>query len=626
VTSASQFQLTPLLRRSSAPRSSAGPVVCRRTLIRLHRPNLSRCRSRLRRRCLVQRRYAQQQVQRRGRDVGPARSIRDILCLFRNIISLFSCYLLCTSSKGVRIRPAVSRRSIKACCSPPIAMAQKRRTAPSQAALQRDRSSNFKPSCAPAFLLPDELWTLVWSSLQMHQKVAITRVCRSWRALAHSNSSLWSQIELRASCNLDTSPRDTYHVTSPPITAIQAILERGKETSLSLFSAEDLCGDVWCTNMAGARLDTLLDILMPHWQRVRRIRVWIPRAGMVWFFVGRLMKYSRLVDLQVDAQLAWDEVRAPVVLFAEAYDADGMLRSPVEPLPQLRRLKFTSNLVRFVDPFRPSPRSPQLQLSNLAYIAVGIQYAADFVFMLQSCPQLEEARLDLYNFSNEHLQPSSPTAWESLGKNLHYLRLDAVSDEFEDYVRSLERCIFVRPTLRNFQINYAGGTAHMRVGLSVLQEISSPLHLTVSYVRQRVNITVRQTTVASEGTTSKSRVLSCPFEDAPSVLGGALWEYLTPSIIVELEIVDIEDGQAVSVFTGPRFSSVKLLKLVVTDGPAEKFMATVSAVDWFRSIPDEAEVTLEYGGTIQAFANLRDFVAFISEFYPRGGVLYSGGR
>ncbi|KZV95158.1 hypothetical protein EXIGLDRAFT_485109 [Exidia glandulosa HHB12029] len=153
----------------------------------------------------------------------------------------------------------------------------------------------LSPSSAPAlraygFLLPDELWLMVWQELSMDDRISVSRVCGAWRTLALASPKLWSQLDFftdrhsmdGCSCDTCIALRNGYSMSCSQghevaavgrtnVDIIRCLIPRSRRFPLSLSIVIN-------ASVSDAELDnspflTLATALRPHASRIVRIDI-----------------------------------------------------------------------------------------------------------------------------------------------------------------------------------------------------------------------------------------------------------------------------------------------------------------------------------------------------------------
>ena len=172
----------------------------------------------------------------------------------------------------------------------------------------RDELYSFNPRIWRVPNAPNEVWSEIWTLLPMHDRVAVSHVCRDWRRIALSSPSLWSDIDFEYSCNahyedypkqcrLDGSPdleHGSHINTWTHIGSLRKILKRGNAPiSFSLR----ISGEHWnCTEEV---LRTLARTLKPHVHRLVDLKIVADeqRLDLALFLIQIGPVFPRLVSL-----------------------------------------------------------------------------------------------------------------------------------------------------------------------------------------------------------------------------------------------------------------------------------------------------------------------------------------
>ena len=109
--------------------------------------------------------------------------------------------------------------------------------------------------------IPAELWLAIWLQLDLADRVAASRVCTRWRAIALESQDLWREVYIHSPLSIENCP---VHQNTPcMLLPLPILLERSGTSTISLFLSERERGHV----------HHLLGILIPHLHRVARLKV-----------------------------------------------------------------------------------------------------------------------------------------------------------------------------------------------------------------------------------------------------------------------------------------------------------------------------------------------------------------
>ncbi|KZV93546.1 hypothetical protein EXIGLDRAFT_835616 [Exidia glandulosa HHB12029] len=368
--------------------------------------------------------------------------------------------------------------------------------------------------------LPNETWGLIWQLLSLRDRVRVTHVSRTWRAIALGNSRLWSTLDLTSSLHRDdcecdecasaVGPHAKGHGYDVALARLSALLERsaGSPLTCSLKFIRD------AAPTPPSSVTSISGILGPHAAALVSLTLVYRNDEWIKPFLVVIRDSSQLCHLELNA------MRAP---------GPRSLISTIITIPILR-LRHLNTGVGYIWDLNGS-FFPALTRLEITFTAIDQVRAA-----LHDCPMLQELRahLELVELGPIRVYKEIasqcarltritlfqvPITWTR--EHVHAFAPDAATDVQLEYIASMRApgSIPLHPA------HVLDGPAE---GTIVYSQLRGPIRFTANEFNRAVAIQLHDQT--------RCRKLSWSTTTGSMTVVDALWAAVDAASIVELII------------------------------------------------------------------------------------------
>ncbi|KZW01339.1 hypothetical protein EXIGLDRAFT_745131 [Exidia glandulosa HHB12029] len=231
--------------------------------------------------------------------------------------------------------------------------------------------------------IPDELWCLVWQDLPLADRLSITRVCHTWRTIAHGAPSLWRFLDLvvdahNSECDCQQCVDDirksriAMQAQRPSKTNIHLAyhaLKLGKQALVVL----EVTDDTQFSNDDAYRF--LGRVLSPHAHRIRAVYL--------------QMVDNEIIDLLFDSIQSFPALRVLHMLCGDDPQSQNEFTSSPLSAPLLEELVISRSVLW--DSAIPTGH----MFARLHTLRCSICLAEEALRLLRVCPGLQCVRFDV---------------------------------------------------------------------------------------------------------------------------------------------------------------------------------------------------------------------------------------
>ena len=390
--------------------------------------------------------------------------------------------------------------------------------------------------------LPNELWRMAWCHLPLRDRLTVTWVCRAWRSIAISTASMWTSLDFDLEDSTIDRSRWEARVTSL-IKFIPTLYGRGKAAPLSI-SVADMTKRFPHSEMDDYAAIFAKEIQKHQVGRLRNLHLSFSTATNVRNFLSNIDRFTELVTLTAHCEDSHDLDVLRMNWFDEDDEEDDQFGAFITPpstssrlksFPNLRQLLLNPRALGFVT--RPRSQETVVSFPCLEEIRLGVTQASDFAFVLESCPQLSIAHLNLKPYSTIPSNPSMPANYAALGSRLRSLVLDAIPPEFEGERLADEQAIYLRASLHNLRLNYQLASIP-DLGLSIFGHLDITLSVVITVSPWKVTVTAQEHRLENRHSDTAQKTREISFTPDPTGdfwRNAALWTHLSPSLVAEIE-------------------------------------------------------------------------------------------
>lgn len=389
--------------------------------------------------------------------------------------------------------------------------------------------------------LPDDIWYIVWDSLPMDDRLAVSRVCKYWRSLALSSPRLWSELDFfdtshGADCECETCEGMRRYdigchnccgeeVGSTNLRTIRELLSRSLQVplSLSITVIEDNGFDshsAW----------HLLHALKPHAARIQRLSFSDASSQYIAEFFAAFPSLPALTSCTSDQ----DNLQ-----FVKPID-----------LPSLQRLKTSDRLYH-----SGNRNSGLLSFPAVTYLDFVPNLLTHFEWMLEAVPNATTLRLSVH-------YPLDTTAQNvqrvrDLASKIEHVHICGSRTRYDDHLLA----IFRDPRRQTLTFDYSVDAAESAPGaLNILADLEPPdIELSISSIPKEYS-TCTWVTLAGTDSRGLRRSVGCPVTAVEQA-----WKHLSPASASALSIDAALCSSLVQPGAFPACASARRLTLDLTD-------------------------------------------------------------
>lgn len=239
--------------------------------------------------------------------------------------------------------------------------------------------------------LPDELWCVAWRDLPLEDRIAVTRVCHKWRALALACPRVWCRLDMCSSlhsencaCQNCPDPRsmsERLYLTHPTPLANLHLIDLVLPWSKSLPLALEVFDNARTSD--GPVYEHLANSLQPHVGRIASIELRFVDHYLVQEFLGFFPALPALRTLTTTCFYACVHKDFP-------FAPQSFVERHID-MPALEFLSLDRSLTW------PWAQTFALSLPSLRMVTCTVGGMEDLLALLHACPRLSHIQLQLHN-------------------------------------------------------------------------------------------------------------------------------------------------------------------------------------------------------------------------------------